>query len=310
MGGSGGSFYRGTTAPEPDQVAKQIEKSVQKTQNQEFEIEINELLGGLLAQINDRDHQEIKDLLTKIKEELESEIEGSIDLRYGGSVSKHTYVDGLSDIDSLVFLNKSELIGKLPNEVKSYFFDKLQTKFPNEEVTQGELAVTVKFRTGTEIQLLPAIRYNTGIKIPSSSTEWSNIINVDRFAKLLRGANIKMKGKLLPVIKIAKSILSKLPENLRLSGYHTEAISIQAFYNYEGERKLRPMLRHFFESASKISLKAIEDKTKQSIHVDDYLGGNNSLSRKIISNRMDQISRQMKNADLTHSTEYWKRTLN
>lgn len=310
MGGSGGTFFRGTSKPEPEKVARQIENSVHKTKTQEFDVEVEHLFGTLLGSINDRDHEEINNYLTGIKEELDSDIEGSIDLRYGGSVSKHTYVDGLSDIDSLVFLNKSELKNKSPEEVKSYFFEKIKAKFPHEEVKQGELAVTIKFRSGTEIQLLPAIRYKTGIKIASSSKEWSNIINVDRFAKLLRGANIRMKGKLLPVVKIAKSIISKLPENLQLSGYHTEAISIQAFYNYEGEKKLRPMLKHFFESASKISLKAMEDKTKQSIHVDDYLGNNNSLNRKIVSNRMDQIGRQMKNADLMLSFDFWKRTLN
>ncbi len=309
MGGSAGSFYRGTSKPDPDKVIDQIKSSVEKTKNKEFEIDVEKMFAELLAKINDRDYQDTHDKLGIIRVAIEDEIDGSVNLRFGGSVAKHTYVDGLSDIDALVYLNNSELSNKTPEEVKSYFFEKIKSRFQNENVSQGNLAVSVKFRNGTEIQLLPAVKFKTGYKIADSKHEWSSLIKPDRFAKLLRGANIKMKGKLLPVIKLAKSIVAKLPDRVRPSGYHMEAIAIEAFYNYDGERKIRPMLRHFFFSASKIVQKRIVDKTGQSVHVDGYLGNSNSLERKIVSNKMDQINRSMQNANLMNSIDYWNRIL-
>lgn len=309
MGGSGGFFGDKNLTPKPDEVARTIREAIDNSKFKVYELEIDNLIGSLISKINDRDHEEIRNRLETFKDILEKEIEGTVDLRYGGSVAKHTYVDGLSDIDSLVYLNNSELTSKSPDEVKSYFFDKVKKAFKNEEIIQGNLAVTIKFKTGSEIQLLPAVKFKSGYKIASENNQWSNIINPDRFAKLLRGTNIRMRGKLLPVVKLAKSIISNLPEGLRISGYHAEAISISAFYNYKGDRKIRPMLKHFFSEASKIVLKTIKDKTGQSTHVDDYLGKNNSLNRKILSNRFDQINRSMTNADLMRLTEPWKKFL-
>lgn len=309
MGGSGGSFLRGTGKVDPDKLAKQIKDAQSHTRDKEYELKLSELFRDILAQINDRDHQKVNDLLSDIKDKIQSDIDGAVSLRFGGSISKHTYVDGLSDIDSLVFLNDSELANKSPNEVKDYFYKKIKSAFPIEEVSKGNLAVTVKFSDNTEIQLLPAVRYKTGYKIASSSNKWSNIINPDKFAKLLRGTNIKMKGKLLPVIKLTKAIISSLPKSIQLSGYHTEAISIEAFYNYAGERKTKPMLKHFFREASRIVLNEIKDKTGQSVNMDGYLGKNNSLDRKIISNKLDQIRRRMDNTDITNSLNYWNQLL-
>ena len=61
-----------------------------------------------------------------IKAALGKSIDGEIDLRFGGSVIKHTDVNGLSDIDALVILNGSELEHKSPEEVKAYFLQQLQ----------------------------------------------------------------------------------------------------------------------------------------------------------------------------------------
>ena len=80
--------------------------------------------------------------------------------------TKRTYVNGLSDNDVLVFLNKSELKGKKPNEVPDYFAEKLRQRLPNSEIKEGHLAVTVKFKnSNTEIQLLPAIKTKNGMRI-------------------------------------------------------------------------------------------------------------------------------------------------
>ena len=63
----------------------------------------------------------------------------TVDLKFAGSVSKHTYVDGLSDVDVLVLVNESELANKTPNEIKEYIKSKLQQKLKNiEEIRYWE----------------------------------------------------------------------------------------------------------------------------------------------------------------------------
>ena len=62
---------------------------------------MSSLLGELLASANSRDVSLDQERLDYIKEELSRSLESSTDLRFGGAVAKHTYVDGLSDIDCL-----------------------------------------------------------------------------------------------------------------------------------------------------------------------------------------------------------------
>lgn len=308
MGGSGGFF--GSSAS-PEEISKKIRKEEEKSKDDAFEANVSALVKDLLTDVNNRDTDTIQTHLSTIEDALHKEIEGTIDLRYGGSVSKHTYVDGLSDIDALAIINKSELSASTPDKVKKYFFDRLSKKFPNSEIIIGKLAVTVKFTSGVEIQLLPALKTASGVKIPSSrlENEWSHIVHPEKFAKTLRYMNSRMAGKLVPVIKLAKSIASSFPETRRLAGYHTECLAIEAFRTYTGEKKPKEMLKHFFNEGSKIVLKPITDKTGQSTHVDDYLGEKNSLKRKTVSDSMSSVARKMQNADGSRDLRIWEKIL-
>ncbi len=42
-----------------------------------------------------------RERLEVLKSKLSKELDGTFDQFFGGSIAKHTYVDGLSDIDSL-----------------------------------------------------------------------------------------------------------------------------------------------------------------------------------------------------------------
>mgnify|MGYP000918029282 FL=1 len=117
MGGSGGGYFK---ISDPAELSKKIRDSEEQTKNQQFETDVSAFISELLVKFNDRDVTSISDHLETIKKALEKEIEGSLDILFGGSVSKHTYVDGLSDIDALIILNKSELQGLSPIEVKDY----------------------------------------------------------------------------------------------------------------------------------------------------------------------------------------------
>ena len=299
MGGSGGGFF-----PNPD-INKQLRESETQTRNQQFESEVSGIINLLLADYNNRDVSVIQGHLDTIKSALEQEIKGNVDILYGGSVAKHTYVDGISDIDALVLINKSELKDKSPAEVKKYFFERLQARLPRTQIGQGNLAVTVEFRD-SEIQLLPAIRHESGFKIADfSGNNWSAIKPIE-FTSLLTGINQNNGGKVVPTIKLAKSIISELPESQRLSGYHVEAIAVEVFQKYQGSKKTKDMLKYFFDEASRQVLRPIRDTTGQSMHVDDYLGSVNSADRNRVSKSLDRISRRMKNADGAQSIDQWR----
>lgn len=311
MGGSGGGFFSGASSRDkPEDYVKRLREAEEKTRDTKLEIEVNSIINDLLRNINDRDTDKIQTHLKEIRNTLESEIEGTITLRYGGSVSKHTYVDGLSDVDSLVFLNDSELSNKTPEQVKNYFLKRLQQRYPNTKIKQGKLAVTLTYSDGTEIQILPAVKSKNGYKIPQDSNIWSNIVKPENFALSLRATNIKNSGKVLPVIKMAKSIISKLPDNRQLSGYHTEALAIETFSNYTGNKNKKEMLKHFFKRASELVNYSIKDKTGQSTNVDEYLGSDNSLKRKMVSDSLSLINRKMKNADAIGAVRKWEEILN
>jgi len=304
MGGSGGNF---NTSWDPSESANNIRKAEQNSLDKSYDSEENSYLNDILTDLNNRPIEEINKRLEAIKKAIDSDIEGFIDLVFGGSVKKHTYVNGLSDIDSLAILNSKELTGKTPYKVLTYFAEKLQKRLPNTKISTGNLAVTVKYSDGKEIQILPAIKTATGYKIASSdgSDNWSNVVKPMKFAEKLTSVNKKNENKVIPVIKLVKSIVSTLPEKRRLSGYHTESLAIEVFKNYSGPLQTKAMLKHFFSESSKRVMNPISDFTGQSIHVDDYLGAKRSTNRRMVSDSLSQISRKMNNADAKRDSETW-----
>ena len=303
MSGTGGRYFSRNVSP--SRLIQQTRQAEDQTRDEAFETTVGEFLASQLAGFNDRDIEGIQEVLDKIKADLENEIEGTVDTLFGGSVSKHTYLEGLSDVDTLVLLDNSELAEKSPREVKSYLFDCLRDRYGEEKVWKGKLAVTVCLDDKT-IQFLPALRYRQGVKIASSDgSDWSKV-NPQRFAEALTKANKKMNGKLVPCVKLAKAIVATLPEQRQLTGYHTESIAINAFKKYDGPKTTKAMLRHFFENASEQVTMPIKDSSGQSVHVDEYLGKANSLKRQTISHALDRIRRKLLNADGATSLERWK----
>ena len=222
-----------------------------------------------------------------------------------------TYVDGLSDVDALVILKETHIDGDSPEGLIAQFAEKLQARFGRGEgiVKQGRLAVTLRI-DGKEIQLLPAMRIGDGFKIASSDGRGLAKINPKNFSEKLTKANQSLDGKLIPTIKLAKSIIANLPEQRQLSGYHTESLAINVFKGYGGPKNVKDMLKHFFNSAAEYCKKPIKDSTGQSVHVDEYLGEDNSLPRLAIADALGRIGRRLANADGAHSLEQWRVVLN
>ncbi len=303
MGGSGGGYFSNRLTP--DDLAKRTRQAEDQARDDTFETDVAGHLASLLADFNDRDVEGIRDVFDQIKSDLENEIAGTVDTLFGGSISKHTYVDGISDVDALVLLNNTELANKSPNKVKSFLADCLRDRYGEDVVREGELAVTVKFQDKT-IQLLPALRHGESVKIASSDGKnWSKV-NPQGFAHALTKANKRLDGKLVPCIKLIKAIVATLPERRQITGYHTEAMAINVFRGYDGSKTPKSMLRHFFEHASEYVTEPIKDSSGQSVYVDEYLGSANSLERRIVADALGRIGRKMRNADGARTLDRWE----
>jgi hypothetical protein len=304
MGGSGGVFGGKYT---PEKHKEIIREARERTRDKGVETEVNGKINELLADYQRRT-EVTSEHLNDIKDIIEENIGGTIEMRFGGSVSKHTYVDGLSDVDVLALIDKSELSDVSPHEVLQYIKTSLNNaNHPDiEDIRVGKLAVTVTFSDGEEIQLLPAVRKYEGYRIPRQTGDnWSNVIRPDKFATKLRQVNQNCGGKVVPVVKLVKDIVSRLPGDQQMSGYHIESIAIEVFKSYSNQKTPKAMLRYFFEKAKDVVKTPIKDETRQSIHVDDYLGPENSDKRFRISYTLDRIGRRMKNADEIGSVEEW-----
>ena len=303
MGGSGGVFSFDRT---PESLSSSIRQAEEKTSVAAFEAQLGEILGGLLATYNSRDKLLIQERLGDIKQHLEGAIEGTTDQLFGGSVAKHTYVDGLSDIDAMLIINDSELATHEPEAALDRIADILSKNLNTKKIWHGRMAVTIEYEDGMQLQLLPTIRTAQGLKVPSSRhTDWSHI-NPTGFQEALSRRNQECAGKLVPTIKLAKAILGSLPESQRLSGYHVESLAIAAFKGYTGPKTTTAMLPTFFERARDLVLAPIRDSTGQSIHVDEYLGYEGGSQRASVSHILSRLAKRMRNASAAGSVTQWK----
>jgi hypothetical protein len=228
---------------------------------------------------------------------------------FGGSVAKHTEVDGLSDVDALVLIDRSDLKGRSPSEVRAAFRAELESRLPRSEVesvSAGRMAVTVKYRDGMEIQLLPAMRSSRKIVIGGPAGDSWIEIRPKAFQKALTAANKRLNETLVPAIKLMKSILGGLPEQKQLKGYHVEALAVDAAKAYRGESVPRAVLVHLLDYASRRVLTPISDVTGQSRQADGYLGPANSVERRVVAQAMAGLKRRL---DAAGSVEEWKAVL-
>jgi len=307
MSGGGGFF---PSDLKPEEIQKKVEESLDKTKKEEFEVNVANLIRDLLMQYNDRNPRKIQDKLDKIRKIIEKDIEDTIDLKFGGSISKHTYVDGLSDVDTLILVNNTELINKTPEQIQDFFLSKLRKELKDiKKVDKSTLAVTVEFKDETVIQLLPAIRVGDRVKIASPDGKGWSEINPKGFTDHLTRINKTLGGKAVPAIKIVKSINAQFSKARQMTGYHIESLAIEAFKSYSGEKTPKALIEHFFNKTKDLVLSPIRDKSRQSLHVDDYLGPKNSDARKSISHQLDIVHRKIRSANNTNSIPSWKEIL-
>ncbi|MFF7134364.1 CBASS oligonucleotide cyclase [Streptomyces sp. NPDC008196] len=295
MGGSGGSW---ASNYDLNGARGQAEEKIERERRLS---EINDFLADQLLSFNDRDYETVRSRLDEISEILQDLVDGGIDkLLFGGSVAKHTYVDGLSDVDALVVLRDGG--SATPEQLVSTFCRYLNQRLPASlvsEVTPGRLAVTIKYADGLEIQLLPAVERSGRVSIASEDGASWRTISPRKFAEKLTKVNQENAGGVVPAIKLAKGLFERnLPEAQRPGGYHLEAIAVDAFKSYHGSKSREAMLAHLVEHAARAVTRPTGDITGQSVHVDNHLGPAGSLERQRMSTAIKRLSTKLGNADL------------
>ena len=245
--------------------------------------EVNGWLQDKLKEYNDRPVEDINRHIDYLRDALEWTDDDVVRPLYGGSVHKHTYVDGLSDIDVLMTINDSAMSGMTPRDAIAHMEDLISKRLPKTDVSSGDMAVTVRYSDKIEIQALPAIRRKDGIRVADPGTNrWSGVVHPDRFAKKLTEVNQANRGRVIPTIKLVKGLQVGVIRNEkeRISGYHVESLAIEAFQNYPGPHDLKSMVIRFCDFASNAVMEPIRDSTGQSRHVDEDLGEAGSRQRK------------------------------
>ena len=245
--------------------------------------QINGHLRDKLRDYNERDTDAINRHIRGLRQALEQTGNDVLPTRFGGSVSRHTYVDGLSDVDVLLTVNDSSLSGQAPKAVIRRMRELIQQRMPETQVSTGDLAVTVKYADGHEIQVLPAIRTKSGIRIANaSSNQWSGVLHPERFAQKLTDINQANQGQVIPAIKLTKALAHRFIRSDRdkVTGYHIESLAIDAFKNYRGATDLKSMVSHLMGHSSRAVHQPIKDSTGQSRYMDDYMGRQGSAARQ------------------------------
>lgn len=313
---SGGGGYNGyssghsTRQITEGKIKADTENALNNTEKAEFEAEVNEKLKGILSNYNERDTDLVNERLNEIRDILSNYLESSIDIRRAGSWSKHTYVDGVSDVDCLFILNSSAFTGESPNQLLDELEGHLQRKLQGATVERGNLSLKVTYATGPELQILPALKNEKGLRIPSGfNNEWSRIINPERFANTLTETNQKLNGNLIPVVKLVKGVVSGNGFTSNLKGYHIEALAVEIFQGYEGERTRKAMLEYFFTKAHDLVKKPMKEMSGQSQYIDDYLGNSGSSERESVSGELKNISEKMTSANKKLSADDWFKSI-
>lgn len=293
MGGGGGGG-----SPGGEQGLERLrERAAEQAARAQFDSEVNARLNEELRDLNNRDVELVRRCLDEIEEALGDDVDEIDRMLFGGSIAKHTFVDGLSDVDVLVMLK--DVADLSPTDARERLADALRERLGDRaDVTVGPLAVTVRYRDGLEVQLLPAIQQGDRRAISSpDGSEWVQI-RPGNFARRLTDVNKGQAGAAIPAIKLAKAIIAhEVGEPDRPSGYHVEALSVAAFANYRGPRDPKSMLTHFFGSAANDVLRPIPDVTGQSERVDAYLGAGGSAARTRMSAAFQAIAQRMQQSD-------------
>src|SRR5690348_8206750 len=141
MGGSGGGYF---SSQSPESIRDALRKEEQATEDQLFDTQVANDIALLLGEYNNRDTEGTRRTLDRLKKALEKDIdEGSVTPIFGGSVRKHTYVDGISDIDCLFVLKGEEFAGITPGAALGILESKVEQVTPEAKVDRDKMSLRI-----------------------------------------------------------------------------------------------------------------------------------------------------------------------
>jgi len=162
MGGS--SPHSTFSSVSPDELRRRIREAELAAAERQFSPSLAERLNDLLSKVNSRDDVKISARLDDVKTILRDEVETQFELKFGGSVAKHTFVDGLSDVDMLLVMREG---GQLPKSLLDSISSRLARELKGRaKVSTGRIAITLTYPDKDEIQLIPAIRERQKLHVP------------------------------------------------------------------------------------------------------------------------------------------------
>ena len=141
-----------------------------------------------LAAYTRRDGQVVPKRLDSLRNTLRWQGNHVVQTIIGGTVRRGTDVPGLSDVDALLIVDESSLRSRSPADVMEYVRHVIRRQpffFISGTVSASDLAVTVNYSGGTEIQLLPALRTSGGgIRISEPGmTGWRNVVRPEKLVE-------------------------------------------------------------------------------------------------------------------------------
>lgn len=268
-----------------------------------FDLQLSAALAGLLAGFTERDRGLVAETLHEVKRLLDRLNPGVVDLLFGGSVAKRTYVEGISDVDCLLLFG-DEAAHRAPSDLMREVAEAL-SGMPC-EVRTGVMAITLRYMEGAEVQLLPAVRSGDArlLVAGGGGARWRDVGPQD-FAGTLREVDRRCGHKLVPVIKLTKAALASIHPDRRPSGHHVESLAVEAFRDYPGPMVTTSMLQWFLRRASTAVLRPVRDASGQTALVDAGLGPANGAARRRLSREIERLWHAMKIASRDGSTAAW-----
>lgn len=289
MSGGGGGGYGGRRA---GWAPPRIDASRQETARRGREAAVENVIREALAEINQIDTEAVERHKQTLLSALKDQFDGVVDLRGGGSRTRGTYANGLSDVDVLLDLGdyaSSTIASKNdPAALRQMIAERLRQRLPNTQIDVGKMAVTVRYSDRVEVQVLPAFRQGDGYRIPDPDGGWT-VTRPREFVRLLNQRTQEIGGGLRRAIKLAKRICDN--QGVDVKSYHLETMAVAAFEGYRGPNTMPAMLRHLFARAKELATRPMPDVTGQSVYVDSYLAS--SEARRVLARGLGQAERRL-----------------
>jgi hypothetical protein len=275
-----------------------------------YDKDVDKYLRDELKCMNGRDTAKTRAETKEVVDLISAGLGTTLNTNLGGSVRKNTYVEGISDVDQLLYVDNTKLAAMTPKDVLKYMHAKCIGKIDALDIRQGKLALTITKYDGQELQFLPAIDAGNGkYRIPSGKdNKWSNPIDPKKFTDELTAANRACGGNAIPAVKVIKKMIHNAGLDDKIGGYSIENYMIDAVKNskFNSDTSIRVIVRETLSTAARSVKHPTLDVTRQSRYIDERLGPANSVNRNYVSSELKNLRNKVNLADNEQNVSVWK----